>query len=333
MNHRKSPTAASIASLAPPSPTTLAARKNRRLSFVASTLTVACFLASKASLDAMTRPERHTLPTINLRALESASSFVTDINETSSYAIGNESTIDATKIGASNGDESLDASPLNDDPAVDTTEPVDPENKSEAWKKPKKAHAVDITQADSLVQEPTIITSETHSLDKHQSESRSEPTVSFKKPSADAQVSTSRHDPEIALVAVISMQRSFTTMLTNRVLTNNETNPCALSLNEIFVNTSVGSDDAWPVDGTGMDLRLPIFQIKPRALRDFVMRVAKRRCVNHLHDNDADNVCRNRCIVGFKEFDNQLSLEQHKWLWRNTPNLTIVCSTYEYIRD
>ena len=324
MNHRKSPTAASIASLAPPSPTTIAARKNRRLSFVASTLTVACFLALKASLDAMTRPERHTLPTINLRALESASSFVTDINETSSYAFGNESTIDTTKTGASNGDESLDASPLNDDPAVDTKEPVDPENKSEAWKKPNKAHAVDITQADSLVQEPTVITSKTHSLDKHQSESRSEPIVSFKKPSADAQVSTSRHDPEIALVAVVSMQRSFSTMLTNRVLTNNETNPCALSLNEIFVNTSVGSKDAWPVDGTGTDLRLPMFQIKPRALRDFVMRVAKRRCVNHLHDNDADNVCRNRCIVGFKEFDNQLSLEQHKWLWRNTPNLTIV---------
>ena len=343
MNRRKSPNAASAALLAPPSPSSL---RNRRLSkmrviFIASGLSVACFLALKASIGATAPPESHTVP-VYFRALDSrTSSVVSDgMAETSYFAYDKESTIDTNKRQtlrkprlsakssqpdneAGQGDipGSSEFSTLNDAPTVATNESVVPENKSEAWEKDNKVHAMDITPADSLVKEPAAIVDTTYSPDKHQSGSRKEPVVLSNKPAADAEVNISKYDPEIALVAVVSMQRSSSSTLTNTVLTNNETNPCVLSLNEIFVNSTVGSKDAWPVDG--MDLNFPLFQIKPRVLRDFVLRVAKRRCINHLKQDD-DNVCRNRCIVGFKEFNNQLSLEQHKWLWRNTPNLTIV---------
>jgi hypothetical protein len=120
----------------------------------------------------------------------------------------------------------------------------------------------------------------------------------------------------VALVAVVSMQRSSSTSLLENVLVKD--NSCIVSLNEIFQNFTEQSGDAWSVDGR--NLQGPVKAIEPSLLSEFLIRVAKRRCTNKLK-GDTSNKCNRRCIAGFKVFPEHLSLEQHEWILKHTPGL------------
>lgn len=145
-----------------------------------------------------------------------------------------------------------------------------------------------------------------------------------KSPACDITSLPRQHDlgvlsPAVAFVAVVSMQRSSSSTLTSRVLA--EGNQCVISLNEIFQNATDQSGDAWAVDGESMKGRK--WHLEPSLLGDFLIRVAKRRCAENVR-RDAQNRCNNKCIAGFKEFDDQLSPKQHEWIWKHTPNMTVV---------
>ena len=157
---------------------------------------------------------------------------------------------------------------------------------------------------------------------------KSQPVVTVKKPATDETLSATKdsglpktHDPDIALVAVLSMQRSSSTSLTEMAMTINGTNPCVLSLQEVFSRSQSRND--MELYGQGL-LQGEVYAVPPRLFRDFIMRVAKKKCTDQLKRLDTNNVCHNRCIVGFKEFEEQISYEQHEWLWKNIPNMTIV---------
>lgn len=126
-------------------------------------------------------------------------------------------------------------------------------------------------------------------------------------------------DPNVALVAVVSMQRSSSTSLLENVMVKG--NDCAISLNEIFQNKTEQSGDAWTVDGKNMTG--PVKRINPSLMSDFLMRVAKRRCIEMLR-SDTRNHCQNRCVAGFKVFPEHLALQQHEAILKKTPNLIAV---------
>lgn len=128
-----------------------------------------------------------------------------------------------------------------------------------------------------------------------------------------------RVTPEIALVSVASMRRSASTSLLQKVLVKHS--PCTISLGDVFCNDTDKSEDAWLVEGE--HLLSPIDQLEPSLLVDLVVAVAQRKCADKLM-TDMDYKCRNKCIVGFKEFREHLSLPQHEYLWNHAPNLTVV---------
>jgi len=125
--------------------------------------------------------------------------------------------------------------------------------------------------------------------------------------------------PSIAFVGVVSMQRSAATSLAGQVLA--QASPCGVSLNAIFLNSISQSGNAWSLDGS--ELEGSTKELEPSLLRDFLVRVGKRKCADKLKD-DVDNTCHNKCIVAFKEFDDHLTKTQHEYIWKHTPNMTVV---------
>ena len=132
---------------------------------------------------------------------------------------------------------------------------------------------------------------------------------------------------EVAFLAIVSMQRSSSTSLLHRTLLPPELAMCGISMNEIFLKYPKQSGDAWAIDGNQMNMNQTVKNIDAAVLRDFLLRVARRRCLKKLNILSknytvkyGNNPCRRRCVVGYKEFDDHLTMNQHKYLWANLPN-------------
>ena len=157
----------------------------------------------------------------------------------------------------------------------------------------------------------------------------------------------------ITFIAVVSMQRSSSTFLSHQVLAGEEESEklartpisaCPLhhfiSLNEIFQTYEQQSGDAWSIEGKELlnGGQRKVFDLTALELVDFLQRVAKRKCRQQIardrsrsetstrlescpKDNQAH---KHHCFVNFKQFDGQLTLEQHKQVWKSLPDLRII---------
>jgi chondroitin sulfate synthase len=90
-----------------------------------------------------------------------------------------------------------------------------------------------------------------------------------------------------------------------------------VNLNEIFQKFPEQSGDAWAIDGKSLTGKVKTLDVSE--LRDFLLRVAKRKCSQRL-SSDASKRCQGKCFVGFKEFEEHLTHKQHKSLWGSLPN-------------
>jgi hypothetical protein len=116
------------------------------------------------------------------------------------------------------------------------------------------------------------------------------------------------------------MQQSSTTSFLGDVLKGDD--PCFITLNEIFQTYANQSGDAWEVEGK--NLNRPVTQLDPKELADFLVTVATRRCIEQQALSQSLATCNGRCIAGFKEFQEHLTFDQHEWIWKHTPNMTVV---------
>mmetsp|Transcript_2938 Transcript_2938/g.4020 ORF Transcript_2938/g.4020 Transcript_2938/m.4020 type:complete len:317 (-) Transcript_2938:66-1016(-) len=133
---------------------------------------------------------------------------------------------------------------------------------------------------------------------------------------------------ELYFIAVAAMQRCASTGFLYHVL--NESNACFVPLNELFNRGPNQAGDAWAIEGEQIDYDSDVpYGRGIRRHEDvvkFARNVALRRCKKrheHLKKEGLSHMCNNKCIVGFKEFDEHLKRDQHSYLWNHLPNLTV----------
>mmetsp|Transcript_84492 Transcript_84492/g.169103 ORF Transcript_84492/g.169103 Transcript_84492/m.169103 type:complete len:256 (+) Transcript_84492:198-965(+) len=118
-------------------------------------------------------------------------------------------------------------------------------------------------------------------------------------------------------LAIISMQRSASTNLLFNVV--KPTDPCLVSANEVFQNSTQQSGIAWSTAGKG--LHGDVHDLEPQVIQAFLERVRRILC-NRRIESDV-SVCGGRCVLGFKQFSEHLTRKQHAAVWQ-LPNMTFI---------
>ena len=168
-------------------------------------------------------------------------------------------------------------------------------------------------------------------------------------------LTVANHESDVAItfIAVVSMQRSSSTFLSHQVLAGEKESEklaiaplsaCPLhhfiSLNEIFQTYEQQSGDAWSIEGKELlnGGQRKVFDLTALELVDFLQSVAKRKCRQQIARDrsrgetstrlescpEDTQVHKHHCFVNFKQFDNQLTLEQHEQVWKSLPDLRII---------
>ncbi|CAB9523724.1 expressed unknown protein [Seminavis robusta] len=125
------------------------------------------------------------------------------------------------------------------------------------------------------------------------------------------------NDVSISVIAVLSAQRSSSSFLARDILA--QMDECHVNLNEVLAPSAMQSGDAWAIEANHLGFaHLPITQVDPDLLAQFVLQVGRRKCRETLllfHSNNTTttthNNCHNHCWIVYKHFDTHLALWQH----------------------